>query len=145
MVSEVGPGTLLDAQWLRIHLPTQGMWDQSLVRKLRSHELQLNIQQAATKIAGSPCCTRDQAQPDIHRLPLGRRPPASAGAEETRVPSLGLEGSLEEGMATHSSILAWRIPMDRGACPATVHNIAKSQTRLKRLSMHPCTHVCVCV
>ena len=34
---------------------------------------------------------------------------------ETRVQSLGLEDPLEEGMATHSSIPAWRIPMDRGA------------------------------
>ena len=34
--------------------------------------------------------------------------------QETWVPSLGCEDSLEEGMATHSSILAWRIPMDRG-------------------------------
>ena len=34
---------------------------------------------------------------------------------ETRVQSLGQEDPLEEGMATHSSILAWRIPMDRGA------------------------------
>ena len=34
---------------------------------------------------------------------------------ETRVPSLGWENPLEEGMATHSSILAWKIPMDRGA------------------------------
>ena len=34
------------------------------------------------------------------------------------------------GMATHSSILAWRIPMDRGAWRATVHGVAKSQTRL---------------
>jgi len=31
------------------------------------------------------------------------------------VQSLGLKDPLEEGMATHSSILAWRIPMDRGA------------------------------
>jgi len=30
--------------------------------------------------------------------------------QETRVPSLGLEDALEKGMATHSSILAWRIP-----------------------------------
>ena len=37
---------------------------------------------------------------------------------------------LEEGMATHSSILAWRIPMDRGAWWATVHGVTKSQTRL---------------
>ena len=31
------------------------------------------------------------------------------------VQSLGWEDPLEKGMATHSSILAWRIPMDRGA------------------------------
>ena len=37
-------------------------------------------------------------------------------------------------MATHSSILAWRIPMDSGTWRATVHGVAKSQTRLKRLS-----------
>ena len=34
---------------------------------------------------------------------------------ETWVQSLGWEDPLEEGMATHLSILAWRIPMDRGA------------------------------
>ena len=34
--------------------------------------------------------------------------------QETRVQSLGQEESLEEGMATHSSVLAWRVPMDRG-------------------------------
>ena len=33
--------------------------------------------------------------------------------QETQVPSLGGEDPLEEGMATHSSIFAWRIPMDR--------------------------------
>ena len=33
-------------------------------------------------------------------------------------------------MATHSTILAWRIPMDRGAWQATVHGVAKSRTRL---------------
>ena len=35
--------------------------------------------------------------------------------QETRVQPLGQEDPLEEGMATQSSILAWRIPMDRGA------------------------------
>ena len=35
--------------------------------------------------------------------------------QETRVSSLGWEDPLEEGMATHSTILAWRIPVDRGA------------------------------
>ena len=39
-------------------------------------------------------------------------------------------------MATHSSILAWRIPMDRGAWGATVHGVAKSQTWLKQPSTH---------
>ena len=47
---------------------------------------------------------------------------------ETQVQSLGREDPLEEGMATHSSILAWRIPMDRGTWPATVHGVAKSWT-----------------
>ena len=49
---------------------------------------------------------------------------------ETWVRSLGWEDPLEEGMAAHSSILAWRIPMDRGAWRATVHRVAKSQTQL---------------
>ena len=40
---------------------------------------------------------------------------------------------LEEGMATHSSILIWRIPMDRGAWQATVHGVAKSWTQLSDL------------
>ena len=38
------------------------------------------------------------------------------------------------GVATHSSILAWRIPTDRRAWRATVHGVAKSQTQLARLS-----------
>ena len=38
----------------------------------------------------------------------------------------GWEDTLEEGMATHSSILAWRIAMDRGAWRATVSGVAKS-------------------
>ena len=45
---------------------------------------------------------------------------------ETWVWSLGWEDSLEEGMATHSSIIAYRIPMNRGAWWATVHEFAKS-------------------
>ena len=52
---------------------------------------------------------------------------------ETWVQSLGCEDPLEEGMATHLSILAWGIPMDRGAWQATVHGVAKSDTT-KQLS-----------
>ena len=41
--------------------------------------------------------------------------------QETQVQFLGGEDPLEEGTATYSNILAWKIPMDRGACLATVH------------------------
>ena len=58
-----------------------------------------------------------------------KNPPAM---RETWVQSLDweepLEGSLEEGMATLSNILAWRIPMDRETWWATVHDIAKNCT-----------------
>ena len=43
--------------------------------------------------------------------------------QETQVQSLGWEDPLEEGMATHSSTVAWRIPMDRGAWRAAVHGV----------------------
>ena len=49
---------------------------------------------------------------------------------ETWVRFLGWEDSLEEGMANHSSILAWRIPMDREAWWATVLGVAESQIGL---------------
>ena len=45
------------------------------------------------------------------------------------VQSLGWEDPLEKGMATHSSILAWRNAIDRGAWWATIHGVTKSQTR----------------
>ena len=54
-----------------------------------------------------------------------KNPPAM---QETWVQSLGLEDFLEEGMATHSGILARRTPVDRGAWLAMVHGVAKSQT-----------------
>ena len=46
--------------------------------------------------------------------------------QEIWAQSLVWEDPLEKGMATHSSILAWRIPLDRGAWWATVHGVAKS-------------------
>ena len=51
---------------------------------------------------------------------------------ETWVLSLGCEDPLEEGMAIHSSILAWRIPMDRGVWRATGPGVSKSWTRLSK-------------
>ena len=56
---------------------------------------------------------------------LAKNPPA---VQETWVRSQGREDALEEGMATHSSILAWRIPMDRGAWRATVRGVEESDT-----------------
>ena len=46
--------------------------------------------------------------------------------QETRVRFLGWEDTVEDGMATHSTILAWRIPMDRGTWWATIHGVVKS-------------------
>ena len=48
---------------------------------------------------------------------------------ETRIRSLGWEDPQTEDMATHSSILVWRIPMDQGAWWATVQGVTKSQTQ----------------
>ena len=83
---------------------------------------------------------------DNYDHPIGNRASTSSSVlknlsamqepHETWVWSLGGEDPLEEGTATHSSILAWRIFMDRGAWQATVHRVTKNQTRLKRLSMH---------
>ena len=52
-------------------------------------------------------------------------PPAM---RETWVRSLGWEDALEEGMATHSTILAWKNSMDRGAWQVVVHRVAQSRT-----------------
>ena len=54
--------------------------------------------------------------------------------QETWVRSLSLEDPLE-GHVNHLSILAWRIPMDRGAWQATFHGITKSQTWLSDFQM----------
>ena len=51
-----------------------------------------------------------------------KNPPAM---QEAWVQSLGWEDSLEEVMAIHSSILAWRILMDRGDWQTTDHSVAK--------------------
>ena len=61
--------------------------------------------------------------------------PASAG-EIRPVASWGR--SLHKSIETHSNILDWRIPMDREAWMTTVHEVSKSQTQLKCLTMHAC-------
>ena len=66
-----------------------------------------------------------------------------------QVRSLGWEDPLQEGMATHSSISAWRILVDRGAWWITVHRVTKSQIWLKRLRTYTRTYyrqrLCCCL
>ena len=71
------------------------------------------------------------AHPLFHLVPGGSdsKEPACDAGDVVR--ALDREEPLEEeGMATHSSILAWRIPMDRGPWWAIIHGVAESQTRL---------------
>ena len=56
-----------------------------------------------------------------------KNPPAM---QETHVQFLGWEDPLEECMANHSSILAWKIPRDRGAWWTIDHGVAKGRTQL---------------
>ena len=58
---------------------------------------------------------------------LVKNPPAM---QETPVRSLGQEDPLEKGTATHSSILAWRIPR------TTVHGITKESDMTERLTLY---------
>ena len=61
-------------------------------------------------------------------FPGGSDSKESTTMQETWVQSLDWEDPLEEGMATQSSILAWRSLMDREAWQATVHGVTKSRT-----------------
>ena len=64
-----------------------------------------------------------------------KNPPVSAADTEIQVPPRGGEAPLEDSMAAHSRILAWRIPWaeEPGGLQSSV---AKSRTELKRLSTH---------
>ena len=76
---------------------------------------------------GRKCVSELEASTAEQGFPGGLAGKESA-MQETLVLYLGLEDPLENGMATHSSILAWRIPMDKGVWQATVHGVAKSHT-----------------
>ena len=57
-------------------------------------------------------------------------------AKETKFLSVGWEDSLDEGMATHSSLLTWRIPWTEDPGGLQFNRVAKSRTRLTQLSTH---------
>ena len=62
--------------------------------------------------------------------PLGQDVPRTVGERDRAFHF----HALEKAMATHSSVLAWRIPRDGGASWAAVYGVAQSRTRPKRLS-----------
>ena len=116
----------------------------------QSLRLELNIVQLIMGFTGSSACKEFACNAgDPSSIPgLGRFPGEGIGyplqyswaslvaqmvknlpaMRETWIQSLSWEDPLEEGMATHSSVLAWKIPMDKGAWWATVHEVAKSRT-----------------
>ena len=65
-----------------------------------------------------------------------KNPPAMQKLQETQVGHLGQEDPLEEGISTSLQYSCLKNPMDRGAWWATVHEVAKSGTLLKRFSTH---------
>ena len=93
-----------DIQIRRPSLPSQILWP---------HREMSQMQEEVQWKVGSKCCSGV-----VERVWTGN--------EETGVRPLGREDPLEGGMATHSSILAWKIPMDRRAWWATIHGVAKS-------------------
>ena len=102
-------GASLVAQWKRIHLQCRRPWFNSWVGKTSWRRDRLTI----PVFMGFPG-SLDGKEFTCNAVDLGL--------------ILGWEDPLEEGKATHSGILAWRIPMDRGAWQSTVHGVTKSWT-----------------
>ena len=71
----------------------------------------------------------------IDSFPSGSEVKNQPEMQEMQDCFLGQQDPLEEGMTTHFSVFAWRIPMDRGAWWGTVHKVTKNYARLKQLNM----------
>ena len=79
------------------------------------------MKKAVTGLLGSQCLL------ELHRRPLAAQTVKNLPAmKETWVRSPGQEDPLEKGMATHSSILSWRITRTEEPGGATVHEVAES-------------------
>ena len=89
--------------------------------------------------ASKQLCGQRLSLPDQKGFPGGlvvKNPPANGGDTRDLGWIPGSEEPLEEGMAPHSSILAWEVP-DRGDWRATFHGVAESRARLStRASKH---------
>ena len=119
MDTEVAPSSALPLGYLELPFAATCLWTLPMT-STPALELDLNS-------LGSCGCWASLVAQTVKNLPA---------VQETWVPSVGWEDPLEQGMATHSSILAWRIPMDRGAWWAMVHGVAKSQTWLSNQVQH---------
>ena len=83
--------------------------------------------------AGKAGLVTGQGTEGLSRQLVGKKnPPSMQETQEMQLRFLGQEALLEEGMATHSSIIAWRIPIfgDLGAWRTIVQWVSKSQTQL---------------
>ena len=78
-----------------------------------------------------------QQRKGLPRRCSGKESACQCRRPETQVWSLGWEDLLEKELATHSSILAWKNPLNRGAWRVTVHGVATSWTRLSMLARVP--------
>ena len=84
------------------------------------------IQLISQKVHSGMLCGTGLKWPGWSKLQLSQK----AGHD---LDGVGSVPSLEEGITAHSTIPAWRIPMDRGAGQATVHGVAQNQTQANRL------------
>ena len=134
-------GAFLVIQWLRLLASDAGVPAWSLVRNLKSQMLDGSAKRKNKywkKI--DSYCIWSLIINNVNQLEfsanicgvsllaqLVKNPPAM---QEMQLWSLGLEDPLEEGMATHTSILSWRIPIDRAAWWDTVHGVVRARSDL---------------
>ena len=88
-------------------------------------------------------CLHSLPSPVFLGFPGGQSIKNPSAMQKTWLRSLSREDPLEKEMATRSSILAWRIPMDRGAWWATVCGVTKSRTQLSDSAQHSTCSSCL--